>query len=125
MADPNDEALYGDDPDHPLAQLDSLDMVGKRRTGGADLVMLIDGPLKGDERSQERLLRKFDNYLGFIGSPDFAAEFGAPDPATTGIVVRIDPRSDPAVFDLLKRCEPWVREARATLAVEAASGAVQ
>lgn len=125
MADPSEDALYADDPSHPLPQLHSLDIVAERRSGGADLVMVVSGPLQGDERSQRRLLRKFDIYLGFIASPDFGKEFGAPDPATTRIVVQIDPRSDPAVLDLLKRCEPWVRESRATLAVEAPSGGVQ
>ena len=125
VADPNDEALNADDPRRPLPALHSLDMVGKRRTGGADLVMTVNGPLQADARSQRRLLRKFDIYLSFIASPDFASEFGAPDPATTRIVMRIDPKSDPAVFELLKRCDPWVREARATLAVEAPSGGVQ
>jgi hypothetical protein len=125
VTNPNDEALYADDPGHPLPQLHCLDMMGKRRIGGAELFMMVRGPLRGDARSQRRLLRKFDVYLGFIGSPDFAQECGAPDPATTRIVVRIDPASDPAIFDLLQRCEPWVRESRATLAVEAPSGAVQ
>ena len=125
VADPNDDALYADDPDHPLPQLHCLDMMGRRRTGGAELVMMVNGPLPGDPRSQHRLLRKFDVYLGFIGSPDFHQECGAPDPATTRIVVRIDPGSDPAIFDLLQRCDPWVRANHATLVVEAPSGAVQ
>ena len=119
MPSPNeDTALYADDPLHPLRSLQSLDIVAARRAGGADLVMLVNGPLQADERSQRRLLRKFDTYLGFVASPDFANEFGAPDPATTRIVVKVDARSDPLVFELLKRCEPWVREARATLVVE-------
>ncbi len=125
MADPNDDALYADDPEHPLPQLHCLDMMGKLRTGGAELFMMVRGPLRGDARSQRRLLRKFDVYLSFIGSPDFRKECGAPEPATTRIVVRIDPGSDPAIFDLLQRCDPWVRESQATLAVEAPSGAVQ
>jgi hypothetical protein len=122
LPDPDNEGLYADDPDHPLPQMMSLDMVAKRRTGGADLMILIAGPLQADERSQRRLLRKFDLYLGFIGSPDYAREFGAPDPVTTRIVVRIDPASDPRVFDLLGRCEPWVREGRAALVVESPAG---
>ncbi len=118
MSGPDEAALYGDDEDHPLPYLDRLDMVGALRTGGAHLFIVVSGPLHADERSQSRLLRKFDGYLSFIASPDFGGEFGAPDPSTTRIVVRIDPASDPAIFELLRRCEPWVREAGATLVVD-------
>lgn len=118
MPAPEDATLYADDPEHPLPFLSNLDFIGKLRTGGAELVMMIFDPLAADERSQRRLLRKFDNYLGFIASPDYLSEFGVPDPSNTRVVVQIDERSDPIVFELLRRCEPWVRECRATLAVE-------
>jgi len=117
MTDPGGK-LYDDDAAHPIPTLGSLDMVGRRRDGGVDLMVVVSGPLRADERSQRRLLRKIELYLGFIASPDFSADFGPPDPGTTAVVVVIDGQSDDAIFQLLGRCEPWVREGKATLVVE-------
>jgi hypothetical protein len=111
-----DEALYTDDPHHPIASLDAIDLVGQRRDGGVELTMLVHGPLAADERSQRRLLRKFDLYLANIAAPEFLAQFERPSPIQ--ISVRIDANSDPVIFELLQRCEPWVAQSGATLTVE-------
>jgi len=96
-----------------------LDVLAARRDGqGVDLVIVIGGPLGGDLRSLARLMRKFDNYLSFIVSPEFSQRFGPPKPDKTRIVVRIAQGSSPAAFDLLERCKPWVAENNATLVVE-------
>jgi hypothetical protein len=113
-----DAATYADDPRHPIASLSSVDLVARRRDGGLDLMMLVSGPLGADERSQRRLLRKFDLYLANIAAPAFLAQFGEPAPTAITISVRIDAGSDPVIFELLRRCEPWVAEAGAKLEVE-------
>jgi hypothetical protein len=110
--------MYADDESHPIASVENLDMVAQRRSGGARLVLMIPSPLGADERSQRRLMMKLENYLGFILSAEFEQEFGQPDPEKVDILVRIDGRSDPAIFDLLRRCEPWTLENRTTLLVE-------
>lgn len=110
--------MFADDESHPIPSVENLDMVAQRRTGGARLVLMIGGPLDAGERSLRRLMMKLENYLGFILSPQFAQEFGPPDPETVDILVRIDSRSDPAVFDLLRRCEPWTLDNKTTLVVE-------
>ena len=114
----DDPSVTGDDPGHPIPYMSKLDLLAQRKTGGADLVIVIATPLKGDERSLRRLLHKIDTYLGFIGSPDYRRQFGTPSPASTRIVVTIDERSDPIVFDLLKRCEAWTLANHAALVVE-------
>jgi hypothetical protein len=114
-----DDALYADDQDHPIPFLDRLDLFGKSRTGGGgDLVIMVASPLEGDRRSLERLVRKLENYLSFIASDEFRTENGPPSPGNTRIVVMIDPRSSPAVFDLLERSKPWAAVNKATLVVE-------
>jgi hypothetical protein len=110
--------MFADDESHPIPSVDNLDIVAQRRDGGARLVVIIASPLGADERSQRRLMMKLETYLGFILSPEFAQEFGPPDPEKVDIVVRIDSRSEPAVFDLLRRCEPWTLDNRTTLLVE-------
>jgi hypothetical protein len=112
-----------DDPDHPIPSLSGLDFVAQRRLGGADLGIIIATPLDADERSQQRLLDKIELYLRFISSAEFQAEFGAPDPSTTQILVAIHAESHPAIFDLLNHCQPWAAQNRAALVIERRPGA--
>jgi hypothetical protein len=107
-----------DDPEHPIPSLSGLDIVARRKAGGVDLGIVIATPLDADERSQRRLLDKLELYLRFITSAEFQAEFGTPDPSSTRIVVAIDARSHPAVFQLLDRCQPWAAQNRAALVIE-------
>ena len=107
-----------DDPQHPIPSLSGLDFVAQRRTGGADLGIVIATPLNADERSQRRLLDKIELYLRFISSAEFQAQFGTPDPSNTQVLVAIHAGSHPAIFDLLDRCQPWVTQNRAELVIE-------
>lgn len=110
-----------DDPAHPIPSLTSLDIHTIKKKGGSDLIIVIASPLDADERSQTRLLNKIEAYLSFIQSDEYRESVGFPDPTTTRIVVRIHEASEPAVFDLLKRCEDWVASCRASLLVRSLS----
>ena len=110
--------MYSDDPDHPIPYLEQLDVVAAMRAGGARLVIVVATPLQGEQRSLERLMRKIENYLGFVASEDYLQQFGPPDPSNTEVAIAIDSRSSPAAFELLERCKPWILANRATLTVE-------
>ena len=110
--------MFADDASNPIPSVNNLDVVAKRRTGGADLVIIVTKPMDGDEPSLRRLMQKIENYLGFILSGDFEQEFGPPDPSKARIVVKIDKRSDPAVFELLRQCEPWALDNKTTLVID-------
>jgi hypothetical protein len=97
-----------DDPHHPIPSTTALDVHGIRKGGGSDLIIIVAAPLGGDERSQQRLLAKIENYLRYIRSPEYLQECGPPGRDRTCIVVRLHPESDPLILDLLQRCEPWV-----------------
>lgn len=112
------EALYGDDETHPIPFLQALDVFAVKQSGGSSSAIVIASPLEADERSQRRLMRKIENYLGFIVSDAHREEAGPPDPSTTEILVVIDGRSDQAIFDLLEQCKPWALENGVTLKVE-------
>lgn len=107
-----------DDPLHPIPSLTALDVHGIKKGGGSDLVIVIAKPLESDERSQKRLLDKISIYLNFLKSPEYTLTCGAPDPENTFIVVRLPRESDPAIFDLLARCGPWIEKGNAALKVE-------
>ena len=57
-----------EDRDHPIPVVDSLDVQVTLKGGGAKLTIVIASPLSNDRRSIDRLMAKFDNYLGFINS---------------------------------------------------------
>lgn len=106
-----------DDPEHPIPYLDRLDVWAVKEAGGATLAIIVATPLQDDRRSLERLMRKFDNYLGFINSAEFRERCGKPDPSNTEVEVVIHPASSTAAFALLDRCRPWVEEQHARLVV--------
>ncbi len=106
------------EPSHPIPSLHTLDVYGVKKTGGADLAIVVASPLQADEHSRHRLLAKIRNYVDFISSPEFGSEAGAPTSDNTSIVVHMHPASDSAIFDLIDRCKPWVLENNASLRVE-------
>ena len=106
------------DPDHPIPNLNVIDVAGYKKTGGADLSIIIASPLAGDPASQTRLLDKIQGYLSHIQSPEFLADSGvAPDPSNTTINVILHPGSSNLIRELLERCHAWANEHGASLAV--------
>ena len=114
-----------DDASHPIPSLAKLDVLGIRKGGGADLMIVIDAPLQADTRSQTRLLDKIQNYLQHIASPEYQREAGPPSPDNTTIVVSLHADSAPEVFELLERCTSWVLQNHARLKVELRNCVVQ
>lgn len=111
--------LYERDESHPVPDLGVVDISTTKKTGGADLFIVIAQPLQGDRRSLERLLRKIEVYLEFMNTEDFYREGGAPTAENTNIIVRIHPNSDRRAFDLLERNKRWVKNNNATLVIDA------
>jgi len=105
-------------PEHPIPRLDVIDVHGVRKTGGSDLVIVIASPLRMDELSQSRLLKKIENYLNFIASNEYSVQYGAPTPNNTAVVVHVNSKSDEGIFKLLENCRPWVNDNHASLQVE-------
>lgn len=107
-----------DDPDHPIPSLTTLDIHAVKKSGGADLIIVVASPLKADERSQHRLLDKIVGYLGFLETQEFQSKSGIATPENTAIIVKIHPDSAPEIFDLIERSKPWVLSNNASLRAE-------
>ena len=107
-----------DDPSHPIPSLTVVDVMTVKKTGGADLIIVVASPLMADARSQTRLLDKLQGYLGYLGSNEFRAEAGVPTPGNTNIVVKLHPGSAPEIRNLLARSEAWVLANQASLRVQ-------
>jgi len=113
-----DQDILADDASHPIPQVGNLDVHAIRKAGGADLALVIATPMKSDARSTQRLMKKIENYLGFITSETFAKECGSPTPDNTTITVHLHPHSDPAIFRLLERCDGWLEDNHARLEIK-------
>lgn len=113
---------YAYDDDHPIPNLDVIDINAVKKAGGSDLTIVVATPLQGDRRSLERLLRKVERYLEFIRTDAFISESGTPSPENTNIIVKIHADSSPLAFELLEKNKQWVKNNDATLVVEAKQG---
>jgi hypothetical protein len=108
---------YADDESHPIPFLGKIDVFVTTKEGSVMYGLVIASPLSGDKRSQQRLLKKLEDYLSDRHSTDLKSRFGAPTPNNTSLKVAIHPGSDPTVFDLLQRCKPWVQDNGFTMEV--------
>lgn len=113
----SDDEIYRDDENHPIPRVDVCDVRGVLKTGGADLAIVIAKPLKDDLRSRQRLLRKFEHYLGFVASAVFAEECGVPSKQNTRICVHIHPDSDLGAFEFIEACRTWIVDDGARLEI--------
>ena len=102
--------LYSDDDEHPIPRVGVIDVETKLESGGVYYSVVIASPIKGDERSQKRLLKKIENYIGDLYSPAALEIRGSPTPETARIRVAIHADSDPVIFQLLDRCRAWVQD---------------
>lgn len=107
MSDPD---AYADDEAHPIPFLGKIDVFVTTKEGSVMYGLVIASPLSGDARSQQRLLRKIEDYLSDRHSVDLQSRFGAPTPSNTSLKIAIHPGSDPTVFELLRRCKPWIED---------------
>jgi hypothetical protein len=55
-----------DDPSHPIPSLTVVDVMTVKKTGGADLIIVVASPLMADARSQTRLLDKLLPRLSWL-----------------------------------------------------------
>jgi hypothetical protein len=117
-----DDALYGVDASHPIPNTELIDVTVSLENGGASYGLVIAQPLAADERSQKRLLRKFERYLNDFHSASAKQRFGMPRPDRMKIHVSIHPESDPLIFELLEKCRNWVEDNSVSLVVHLESG---
>lgn len=112
------DASWLDDKDHPIPFVNALDVLAKWDDGTRKLSIVVANPIDESAYSQKRLLNKIQNYIAYVGSQDFASEFGEPSSVKVLIVVTIHQDSSPVIFELLSKCENWVASGGAKLIVE-------
>ena len=109
---------YAPDEMHPIPSVDACDIEAARTDGGADLVIVIAAPIANDQRSRLRLMKKVENYLGYINSQSFAQRYGPPSPDRTGIIVRYHPHCAMGLIRLIEECRGWIEDNGAVLSLQ-------
>jgi len=61
----------------PIEDPESIDIVGERKGGGADLVLVCAGPLDGSPETLRILEQTVDNYLKAATHPNFPIVYPA------------------------------------------------
>lgn len=77
----------------PIQALDSLDVLGRRKGGGADLVIIVSSFLDDTPEHEHLLKQKIQNYVDTILSDEFQDDFGkiASNPYTIILKCTTDP----------------------------------
>jgi hypothetical protein len=104
------DSWYEADPSHPIAYPGNVDVYVTTKEGSTYYGIVVAAPLESDERSQRRLLKKIENYIGDRKSVKSIEKYGPPSPGNTRLTIAVHPGSDEAVFELIKRCRPWLED---------------
>ena len=101
-----------------VGPLDSLDLMGARKDGGIDLVIVTVGKFQGTSEEQKNLLNKIQNYLNYISSKEFMKEFGKPLKERVEIKLKLESEPNPIIYQLEKKIVPWVEGFNASFTIE-------
>jgi hypothetical protein len=102
----------------PIQNLDTVDIAGRRRDGGVDLLIVASGPLDPSPETQKLLLDKIQGYLEQINTPGFQSEFGHPPADKVRIVISCEHEIHPVIRTLVARSKTWVEQNNARIAFE-------
>ena len=102
----------------PIQSLDSIDILGRRKSGGADLVIVVSSFLDDIPEHEELLRQKIQNYVDAILSNEFQNDFGniANNPYTIILKCVIEPH--PNMTLLIQAIAQYLSEFDITLTIE-------
>lgn len=104
----------------PIQDIDNVDVVGKRKDGGVDLLIVASSKLDGSPEHQRLLLAKIESYLAQLNTSEFQAEFNHPRPDQVNIILSYSEPPDPIILQLVEKSKAWVADNNARLAVRPA-----
>lgn len=94
-----------------------IDILGMRKDGGADLVIVSPGPLDESPQGQALLLDKVETYLKYIRSEDFRRNCPHAAPENTHVVLLTHADPSPLMQELLQKVSVWVADNQAVFSV--------
>ena len=89
----------------PIQDVESVDLIGKRRDGGVDLLIVASQPLDDAADTLNRIRRKIAYYLDVIDLPEFQAEMGLPPRDRTTVILRCNYPIHPRAAAVIAECQ--------------------
>jgi hypothetical protein len=102
----------------PIQDLENVDITGKRRDGGVDLVIVASQPLDDAPDTLSSIRRKVAYYLDVIDLAEFQAEMGYPPRDRISIILRCDHPIHPRAAEVISECQTGARKRGARLEVQ-------
>lgn len=84
----------------PIQNLEQFDILGKRRDGGVDMVIVVSSTLHDSEEHRMLFMKKLENYVNASRSEEFEAEFGA---GPYRIIARLSDEPDDSLLELFEK----------------------
>lgn len=101
-----------------IANVDSIDIIGVRKDGGLDLVIVSAGQLEPTQQTQTLLLDKLERYMGYLKSSECRSEHPDANADNTSIILRLDEEPGELFWQLFEGIGPWVEDNGAVFRVE-------
>ena len=89
----------------PIQDLESVDITGKRKDGGVDLLIAVSQPLDGSADTLDAIRRKVGYYLDVIDLPEFQAEMGHPPRDRTAVILACSFPIHPWAAVVIEECQ--------------------
>lgn len=88
----------------PIQQLDSIDLIGKLRDGGVDLIIAASQPIDDSPETLASIRQKVETYLTVVGLEEFQAEMGYPAPDKITIILVCEHPIHPRALAVIGQC---------------------
>jgi hypothetical protein len=89
----------------PIQDVESVDITGKRKDGGVDLLIVVSQPLDGSPETLATIRQKVAYYLDVIDLPEFQAEMGHPPRDRTPVIFACDHPIHPRAAVVIAECQ--------------------
>lgn len=89
----------------PIQDLESIDITGKRKDGGVDLVIVASQPLDDSAETLDSIRQKVAGYLNVIDLPEFQAEMEYPPRERTRIILNCKYPIHPRAAAVIAECQ--------------------
>ena len=89
----------------PIQDLETVDITGKRKDGGVNLMITVSQPLDGSGDTLAAIRQKVGYYLDVIDLPEFQADMGHPPRDRTAVVIVCSFPIHPWAAAVVAECE--------------------
>lgn len=84
----------------PIQDLTGIDVLGKRKGGGVDMVIIVSSKLDDEDEQRMLFMQKLHNYVSESRSDEFLTEFGE---GSYRIIGKLAERPDGSFIELLDK----------------------